>query len=211
MDYADECLQRMWNETCSWHCGGGHQSIPTSDTSFTLTETFPARIRKPRRPLIEQVDLNLAKHAIARHVALIKTIPAIMFPRIELMILRVFRGQSNRDGLIRWLHKTCGVTAARARLIADDQIAKASEAFLRMKWEQQGVKYVKWVHGSSYEPRTYHRTTWNGKSGSDGRPNGLNGFIFRMDNPPVIDLSTDERGYPAQLVGCSCHLEPIRR
>lgn len=211
MDWVDEWLQRVRHESCGGtYSNAAAPAIPTEDAGFTLSEIFPTRIRRPRKTLIEQVDLGLAKQAIRSHVALIRTIPAELFPRIEGMVLRVFRGQSDRDGLIRWLHKVGGVSGARARLIADDQLAKASEAFLRLKWAKQGVQYVKWIHGSSYEPRVYHRTDWDGKSGADGRPNGLNGFVFRMDHPPVIDLSTGERGYPAQLIGCSCHLEPIR-
>lgn len=163
-----------------------------------------------RRMLIEQVPIGEVRKAVSASVSLIKTIDGSLFPRIEKMVLRVFRNQSSRDGFIRWLVKNGGVSEGRATLIADDQIAKAAEAMLRIKWKARGVKLVKWVHGSPNEPRKYHLTEWNGRSGANGRPNGLDGFVFPIDRPPVIDKKTGERGYPAQLIGCTCHLEPIK-
>lgn len=208
VDFVEESMARV--ELASRFGRDSAMPCPAQDEGFTLSEIFPTRIRR-RRTLIEQVDVGLAKRAIAANVSLIRTIPPSMFPRIEGMVLRVFRGQSDRDGLIRWLNRAGGVSEARARMIADDQIAKASEAFLRLKWASQGVEFVRWVHGSAFEPRSYHAAGWDGASGiSDGCPNGLDGFVFRMDSPPVIDQESGERGFPAQLIGCTCHLEPIR-
>ena len=43
----------------------------------------------------------------------------------------------------------------------------------------------------------------------NGKPNGLNGYVFDLAKPPVIDLKTGERGYPGQCIGCSCFLVPV--
>lgn len=177
--------------------------------AITLPEYLPHRIRKPRARLIDQVPRRFSRTVISDFVNLIKTIPPEMFPRIERYIVRVFNGTADRDGFIRYLHRRCGVSEARARMIADDQIAKASEWMRIEKWRNRGRNYVRWVHGGANEPREYHLADWDGMSGADGRPNGLNGFVFEITNPPVIDLSTGVRGYPAQLVNCHCHLEPI--
>jgi hypothetical protein len=59
-------------------------------------------------------------------------------------------------------------------------------------------------------PRDYHKMRWDGHTGKfNGKPNGLNGYIFPIDKPPVIDRKTGERGYPAQLINCHCFLTPV--
>ena len=79
-----------------------------------------------------------------------------------------------------------GVDESRAEMIADDQIEGETN------------------------PRQYHLRQWNGKSGKrNGRPNGLNGYEFDIDKPPVINLKTKERGYPGQMINCHCRLVPI--
>ena len=182
---------------------------PAATTSgFTLSDHLPARVRKRRR-LIEQVPRKFSRNTISDFVSLIKTIPPDLHPRIERYIVRVFNGTADREGLIRYLHDNCGVSEARARMIADDQIAKAAERMRVEKWRSHGKDYVRWVHAGASDPRDYHLRDWDGISGADGRPNGLNGFVFELSNPPVIDLVTGERGYPAQLVNCHCYLEPI--
>ena len=73
-----------------------------------------------------------------------------------------------------------------------------------------GINKVRWIHGFPKEPRPYHARVWDGKSGKkDGHPNGLNGFIFSLDNPPIIDEKTGERGLPGRLPFCSCRMEPV--
>ena len=47
----------------------------------------------------------------------------------------------------------------------------------------------------SKEPRPHHITE---------APNGLNHGIFDLDDPPIIDPRTGERGYPGQLPYCRC-------
>lgn len=175
---------------------------------LTLSDYLPHRVRKHRR-LIEQVPYKFSRSTIADFISLIKTIPPALLPRVKSYIVRVFNGNADREDLIRYLHDRCGVSEARARMIADDQIAKAAERMRVEKWRSQGKDYVRWVHGGASDPRDYHLRDWDGTSGADGRPNGLNGFVFELSNPPVIDLLTGERGYPAQLVNCHCHLEPI--
>ena len=186
------------------------EPVVTMDAGFTLTEVFPSRIRVPRRHLIEQVPWPTARGAVVNAIAYIKTVPRELHPRLERMLVRVFKGRSNREGLIKWLSEKGGVSEARARFIADDQMAKVSAELLREKWKKRGVKFVRWIHGDAPDPREYHRRQWDGHSGADGRPNGLNGFVFEIGNPPVIDTSTNDRGYPAQLPGCTCRLEPVK-
>jgi len=172
--------------------------------------SFPKRIRR-RKTLIEFVDRATARRIIAENVSLIKSIPTEEdHRRIAMYIMRIFDGYATRDSFIAYLMRTYGVDFARAQMIVDDQLNKASERFLVEKWKGQGCKLVKWVHKGETNPRVYHLRKWNGVSGKrNGRPNGLNGYVFPIDRPPIIDLKTKERGYPGQLINCRCRLEPI--
>lgn len=174
-----------------------------------LHESMPHRIRRGRR-LIESVPLSDAREIINRNVSLIKSISPSLHPNIAAYIKRVFNGSRTRNELVSYLERKGEVSRARAEMIADDQITKDVELFLVEKWKKHGVKYVKWVHQGANEPRKFHMEHWNGKSGvRSGNPNGLNGFIFPIDRPPIIDKKTRERGYPGQLINCHCHLEPV--
>lgn len=175
-----------------------------------MSDSWPIKIRKARS-LIEWVDKERENDIISENVALIKTIPQELHARICAYIKSIFRGRRSREDFIAYLIRIGDVSVERAELIADDQIAKCAEKFLVEKWKKQGIRFVRWVHRGASEPRKYHLKKWNGRNGRrTGMPNGLNGFIFPIDKPPIIDVKTHERGYPGQLVNCHCHLEPIR-
>lgn len=40
-------------------------------------------------------------------------------------------------------------------------------------------------------------------------PTGLNGGIFDIDDPPVIDKRTGEKGFPGQLSYCMCIMQAV--
>lgn len=195
----------------------GEPSVAQDETIGWLkgrnADIFPKRIYRPRSTLLKQVDYDTARRIIRENVALIKTIPLMDILKVEQKILGYFRLKVSRDQLARYFYKIAdgNITKNWAYVIADDQINKASERLRVAKWKKNGIRMVRWVHSNNDEPRPYHREKWNGASGIfDGRPNGLNGYIFPIDNPPVIDPHTGERGYPGQLINCKCHLEPVR-
>lgn len=175
-------------------------------------DIFPKRIYRPRTTLLKQLDYRTARRIVRENVSLIKTIPMLDILDAEKKVLAYFRLKLTRDQLARYFYKVGNgaITKAWAGVIADDQINKASERLRVAKWRKNGVKMVRWVHCNLDEPRPYHKEKWNGASGIfDGFPNGLNGFVFPLDFPPIIDPKTGERGYPAQLINCRCHLEPV--
>lgn len=91
-----------------------------------------------------------------------------------------------------------GISALRrAKFIAEDQFNKANSAIALSTMESAGIRKFKWVYTyRSREPRPYHEHVLNGK-------------IFDLDNPPVIDPKTGERGFPAQLPNCKCAMQPV--
>lgn len=186
------------------------EDATVSGFKLPLSETIRRRVRRVKA-LIEFIPRNVARKIVAEGVALIKTIPSVdAHRRIALYVMRVFDGRATRDSFIAYLMRVWKVDYARARLIADDQLAKASERFLVEKWKSQGCEMVRWVHKGATNPRVYHLRKWNKVSGKrNGRPNGLNGYVFPINRPPVIDPKTGARGYPGQMINCHCRLEPI--
>ena len=37
----------------------------------------------------------------------------------------------------------------------------------------------------------------------------MSGKVYRLDDPPVIDARTGERGLPGQAIFCRCTMQPI--
>lgn len=152
---------------------------------------------------------------IAENVSLIKSIPAQYLERIQGAISRAISGSAPFGQLRRQIVKYGQMSERRAKLIAGDQVRKAFTSINVQKFNQLGIQKVQWVHtGAGKTYRDYHHRMWDGVSGiEDGRPNGLNGFIFDIDKPPVIQHAKgsqlEVRGYPNQLPFCHCRLRPI--
>ena len=84
-----------------------------------------------------------------------------------------------------------------ARNVALDQTRKVYNAINKERMRSLGIKKFQWVHsGGSQQPREYHKFT-------------LNGQIYDIDDPPIIDQRTGERGYPGQLPYCRCTMRPV--
>lgn len=80
-----------------------------------------------------------------------------------------------------------------------DQIRKAYAGISDQRMRDAGVSEYEWVHmGGSKNPRSYHRDV-------------LAGNVFSLDEPPVIDLKTGERGHPGDAINCRCVKRPIVR
>lgn len=159
----------------------------------------------------DRLELHQFREAVEENVSLIKTIPAQYFDRIGKAVEARTRGRMTRGALVKRIKDIGGISQRRAEMIADDQTAKVTERMMLQRCRNAGVKKVMWLHSSiSMHPRDYHKKQWDGHTGKrNGRPNGLNGFVFNIDNPPVIDQKTGERGYPAQIYNCKCELVPV--
>lgn len=184
----------------------------TGEDAAITKKTGDKRNYRPRTTLLRAVDYQTARRICRENVALIRTIPILDLMKAEQKMIAYFRGRITRGQLASYFYRAGNgaITRRHAGFIADDQINKATERMLVEKWRDEGITMVRWVHCGLDEPRPYHKEKWNGRSGIyDGRPNGLNGFVFPIDFPPVINKSTGERGYPGHLPNCRCHLEPI--
>lgn len=85
----------------------------------------------------------------------------------------------------------------KAKNVTLDQTRKAYANITDSRMRSVGVTKYRWRHaGGSSEPRPLHK-------------NVLNGQVFSLDDPPIIDEKTGERGHPGQSVNCKCYRELI--
>ncbi|PPA72647.1 phage head morphogenesis protein [Achromobacter spanius] len=133
----------------------------------------------------------------AENVGLIKSIPAQFQERIQGIVMRSI--QSGGQGAGQIFEEIKGlnqVTKNRAKLIATDQTRKITSAMNEERMKAAGVKQFEWIHsGGGAEPRSLHVK--------------YDGQTFSMDNPPVIDKRTGQRGFPGELINCRCRMRPV--
>lgn len=153
---------------------------------------------------------QVMKAHISENASLIKSIQSKYHEQVEGSVWRSITGRGSIKTLSEEILSYGAKTENRANLIALDQTRKMYSTMNLERFKQVGVKKVQWLHthgGKTVRP--YHFRKWDGKSGlNDGHPNGLNGFIFDLDKPPVIQEATktqpEIRGYPAELPFCTC-------
>lgn len=140
---------------------------------------------------------DVVKASIKSNVALIKSIPQKYFEGIEGEVMRSIQTGRGMADLQPAIEKLGVVSKKRAALIARDQTSKATTAINTARMKGLGVKKFKWLHSyGGKEPRPLHK-------------NVLNGNVYSLDDPPVIDERTGERGLPGVLVNCRCRMVPV--
>lgn len=102
----------------------------------------------------------------------------------------------------------------RAKLIAADQTRKAYTSITMHNCKRLGIQKMQWLHSHARkEPRQLHIAKFNGDYSNYPHVNGLDGLIFDLDNPPVIQEAKGKqkeiRGYPSQLPFCGCFMRAV--
>lgn len=131
------------------------------------------------------------------NVGLIRSIPEEYHYRIEQAVMRSIQtGGLGSKTLIDEIRQIGHSTEKRAELIAVDQTRKVTAAMNSERMKAVGLRKFEWLHsGGGKEPRELHVK--------------YDGQIFDLDDPPVIDERTGERGLPGQLINCRCRMRPI--
>lgn len=136
------------------------------------------------------------KASIAENVGLIKSIPQEYFLKIQGSVMRNITAGNGTAGILDTIEHIGAVTSRRAALIARDQTSKATTAVNSARMSALGIRKFEWLHsGGGKEPRKLHED--------------LSGRVFSLDDPPVIDDKTGERGLPGQLINCRCRMVPV--
>lgn len=135
--------------------------------------------------------------ATVENVSLIKSIQQQYHQRItSAVMVSVQTGGQGAADIMREIQHIGGLSRKRAHLIATDQTRKITTAMNVERSRSMGLTQFRWIHsGRPAEPRELHLE--------------YNGQIFDYDDPPIIDRRTGERGYPGQLILCSCVAQPI--
>lgn len=139
---------------------------------------------------------EVLQSAVIENVSLVRTIPAKFLDRVAGAMTRAIQAGANVKALEEILNKYGDISMNHATRIALDQVFKTFTAINLRKFQAAGITKFEWVHtGLSKKPREFHITD---------APDGLNHGVFDLDDPPIIDQRTGERGYPGQLPFCRC-------
>ena len=135
--------------------------------------------------------------AIARNVALIKSIPQEYFQRIQDAVFQSLTDGKGLEDLVPALQDIGGITERRAKNIAIDQTHKMYQGLNAGRMKNVGVKSFEWVHsGGGQHPRQMHID--------------MSGKIYDFAHLPVIE-EDGERGIPGQAINCRCTMIPVVR
>ena len=163
----------------------GGLSIKTNINSGDIADAFTA-----------SVNVN---------VDLIKTMTGNYLESVKGAVNRSIQTGGDLETLIpnisKFLTSEARKTKNKAKNVALDQTRKAFNALNSARMQKIGVNKFEWVHsGGGQRPRKLHITPF---------PAGLNGGIFSLDDLPIIDEKTGERGIPGQAINCKCVMRPI--
>lgn len=147
--------------------------------------------------LVTQKALEITKAAITGNVGLIKSIPREYFQRIEQSVYRSITTGQGAKTVLDTVRAIGHSTEKRAQLIARDQTSKVTSSLNAARMEGLGIRKFQWLHSRGGKvPRPLHIGP-------------LNGQVFELAQPPIIDEKTGERGLPGQLINCRCRMVPV--
>jgi len=150
------------------------------------------------RPLaaINPAIREVLRASVTENVNLIRSIPDEYFLRLQGSVMRNIQRGDGTAGILRTVEALGQVTQRRAELIARDQTSKATAALNAARLKALNIRKFEWLHsGGGKEPRQLHQD--------------MSGQVFDLDDPPVIDEKTGERGLPGQLINCRCRMIPV--
>lgn len=177
----------------------GVDKSATSNLRRSLKEIAPSFTVKLSDPEILQDEF---RDRIAENVRLIKRIPREYMDVVVSDVQKaVIEGRGLND-LQRIMEARYGTAKRWARQVALDQTNKAYRDVNATRMRQSGVRKFRWLHTSvPKHPRHFHKLSHDA--------GGLNGGVFDLDNPPVIDQATGRRGLPGDDYFCHCIMQPV--
>ena len=147
---------------------------------------------------------EILKASNQENIGLIKTIPESYFSRLRGELMRTITNPEKGgwsgmiDSIQRTLKKEYEGHHNKARNIALDQTRKAYNNLNAGRMQALGIEKYKWIHsGGGQRPRQRHLD--------------MNGNIYRLDDPPLIDYMYGAAvyGIPGQAINCRCTMLPI--
>lgn len=141
------------------------------------------------------------KASINENAKLIETIPKQFIDKVSRATYRSISSGNGLEDLQNYFEKWYGEDTRKAKNVALDQTRKAYNDINADRMRAVKLNKFEWVHsGGGHTPRPYHFDKW---------PAGLNGGIFDVNDPPVVDEKTGERGLPGHAINCKCTMRPL--
>ncbi len=126
----------------------------------------------------------------AESVALIKRVPAKYLDNITGGVMRAITSGNGLEDIYPLLEKQKVEVRNWVKNVAMDQTRKVYNSINAGRMKALGMTKYEWVHsGGSNHPRAYHKDVLNGK-------------IFSLEDPPIIDKKSGLRGKPGDAVYC---------
>jgi hypothetical protein len=147
---------------------------------------------KPTRKSLEAYKL-----VVADNVGLIRNLHQSLYNKIQQDTWASVRAGGDMASLSQKLHKSYGIEANRAALIARDQNNKAKAVLESSRRQQLGIRKAIWQHSSAgKEPRRVHL-----KWGQDGQEFDLDKGLYDPDEGQWV--------LPGVLINCRCSSRAI--
>lgn len=141
------------------------------------------------------------KASITANANLIKTLPQEYLDSVSSAVFRSIASGNGLEDLQPYLEKKYDGNIRKAKNVALDQTRKAYNDINADRMRAVKMTKFEWVHtGGGHKPREYHMEEY---------PVGLNGGIFDVNDPPIIDEKTGERGLPGHAINCKCVMRPV--
>lgn len=126
--------------------------------------------------------------SVSENVALIKTMPAKQFDRIERVVLQGVTSGNDFFSIKKDINAIGGISKRRAKLIARDQVSKLNGNLNRIRQDDIGITHYFWRTSEDERVRPDHEAN--------------NGKRFAWDSPPAIT------GHPGEDIQCRCTADP---
>lgn len=145
------------------------------------TDTFMAAAKRALgvdlSAVVREDDLgDYLRLAAARNTSMIKNLSDDAVKRVQQVVLDGLIAGTPRAEVQKSLTKQLGISDNRAKLIAQDQMAKLNSDLNRIRHEQAGVKEYVWTTAHDERVRPLHRAL-DGKQYRYGEPTGAEGGL----------------------------------
>jgi SPP1 gp7 family putative phage head morphogenesis protein len=175
------------------------------ETTYDFSETI-ARANLSEMQSILKIDIEkepvkirrLLERWRAENVELIESIATRLHGDVRDLVRDVTRTGARVESVTRRIAERYDVSAARANLIARDQVLKANADLTRARAQEAGIERYRWSTSKDERVRGKPGGRW-----PKGLHHSLDGKIFAWTDPPIANLN-GERSHPGRDFGCRC-------
>lgn len=132
---------------------------------------------------------------VEKNVNLITSIPKDSLGKMQEIVLQGYQEGLPTKTVIENIQESYSVSKSKARFLARDQLAKLNGDITRHQHLDAGVTKYRWSTSHDSRVRDSHRD--------------LEGQVFSLDDPPIVDKKRGRRCHPMEDYNCRCVAIPI--